>query len=241
MTATGVIGTAMPAIEVGGIPGVRAVIFDFNGTITNDEDLQYFDYAGTVAAELGVRLERAFFSSTLCGLGDPDMFQAIFERYGLGRAEPEVVEELCRRRLERYVERSRATSPVRPGAAALIRGLSPSVPMAVVSSAPRAEVAPVLTRAGLCDFFVAILTGEDVVYSKPHPEGFLLALERLGAGLADLRAEEVLVFEDSPYGIAAARDAGMRCIAVHVRDRVAAAEADVICDVMDDSLLAAVG
>jgi sugar-phosphatase len=190
-----------------------------------------------VAAELGVRLERSFFLSTLCGLGDPDMFQAIFERYGLGRAEPEVVEELCQRRLQYYVERTRDISPVRPGAAALIRRLSRSVPMAVVSSAPRAEVAPVLTRAGLCDFFATILTGEDVVHSKPHPEGFLLALEQLGSGLADMRAEEVLVFEDSPYGIAAARSAGMRCIAVHVRDRVAAAEADVICDVMDDSLL----
>jgi beta-phosphoglucomutase len=240
MTVTGVTGTAMPAIEVGGIPGVRAVIFDFNGTITDDEDFQYFDYAGTVAAELGVQLEHSYFRSTLCGLADPEMFQTIFERYGLGPAEPEVVAELCRHRLRRYVERSRAVSPVRPGAAALIRRLARSVPMAVVSSAPRAEVAPVLTRAGLGNFFATILTADDVVHSKPHPEGFLLAFERFGLGLADLRAEEVLVFEDSPYGIAAARSAGMRCIAVHVRDRVMAAGADVICDVMDDSLLTAI-
>jgi sugar-phosphatase len=70
-----------------------------------------------------------------------------------------------------------------------------------------------------------------VTRTKPDPEGYLLALERLGS---EIDATDVLVFEDTPLGVAAARAAGMRCVAVlgsAPPERLA--EADEIVDVLD--------
>ncbi|MFI6394890.1 hypothetical protein [Nonomuraea sp. NPDC050540] len=69
MTLTGIAG-ASPAIA--GLCGVRAVAFDFNGTITRDDELRYLLYAET-AAELGVELDRPFFRARLGGPSDRDL------------------------------------------------------------------------------------------------------------------------------------------------------------------------
>lgn len=66
--------------------------------------------------------------------------------------------------------------------------------------------------------------------AKPDPEAYLLALERLGG----VSAADVLVFEDTPVGVEAARAAGMRCVAVLgtvPRERLA--EADEVIEVLD--------
>ncbi|GAA1777533.1 HAD-IA family hydrolase [Leucobacter iarius] len=93
------------------------------------------------------------------------------------------------------------------GAAALVDALAP-FPHAVVTSAD----APLLhARMGAAGVRVPELavTAESVSASKPDPEGFLLAAERLGVAPADC-----VVFEDSSVGIAAARAAGMRVVGV---------------------------
>jgi sugar-phosphatase len=62
--------------------------------------------------------------------------------------------------------------------------------------------------------FTTVVTADDVTHGKPHPEGYLLALRRLGEHAAGLRAGEVAVFEDTEAGVASAKAAGMYCIAV---------------------------
>jgi sugar-phosphatase len=85
------------------------------------------------------------------------------------------------------------------------------VPVAVVSGAARAEIEPVLEAAGLAGLVRGIVAAEDAAAGKPDPDGYLRALELLDGGLS---ASDVLVFEDSEAGIASAKAAGMRCIAV---------------------------
>lgn len=201
-------------VTVAGLAGVRAAIFDFNGTITDDEDLQYEIYAGTFADLHGVVLERATYYDELAGRSDPAIVSAVAERASLDLT-PAERKRLLAERVRRYAERVAAEPPVRPGAAALVRDLSACIPLALGTGAFRSEVELILREAGLYDCFTAIVTAEDVTRGKPHPETFSLALSRLNQDLAAAEAfapGEVAVFEDSVFGVAAAQAAGMRCV-----------------------------
>lgn len=190
MTLTGIAG-ASPAIA--GLCGVRAVAFDFNGIIPHDDEPQYLVYAETAAAEPGVELDRPFFRARLDGLSDRGLFHEIHRALRLPPPAPEQLERLGRARLARYLARLRTVSPVRPDAAVLTRRLAVHLPPAL---------------AGLAHLFAAVL-------GKPHPEGYITAMERLAEIVPRLRPEDIVVFEDSALGISAAGAAGMRTVAVH--------------------------
>ena len=85
------------------------------------------------------------------------------------------------------------------------------VPVAVVSGAYRREIEPVLELAGLAECVTALVAADDVTRGKPDPEGYVRALAALGDGLAP---SDVVAFEDTEAGVASARGAGLRCLAV---------------------------
>ena len=106
------------------------------------------------------------------------------------------------------MERTRTDGVVAlPGAAALLSALPPDA-VALVTSADRILAGIRMRAAGLAMPATAV-TAEAVTRGKPHPEGYLKAAALLGVGPAD-----VVVFEDAPAGIAAARAAGMRTVVV---------------------------
>jgi beta-phosphoglucomutase len=111
------------------------------------------------------------------------------------------------------------------------------MPLAVVTGAPRAEAFPVLSVARLDPLPVTTVTRDEVANGKPHPEGYMLALQRLRAVIPDLAAKEVVVFEDSTVGLAAARAAGMKCVAVHLPPGTEFVDADYIAEVLDERIL----
>jgi putative hydrolase of the HAD superfamily len=81
--------------------------------------------------------------------------------------------------------------------------------LAVASSSPGYWVRQHLTGIGKEGYFAVFACGDEVALPKPSPEVYLLALDRLGVG-----ADQAVAVEDSPHGAAAARSAGMRCIAI---------------------------
>ncbi|MGA7842070.1 MAG: HAD family hydrolase, partial [Candidatus Acidiferrales bacterium] len=83
------------------------------------------------------------------------------------------------------------------------------IPFAVVSGGTRESVSASLRTLKLLDRFDTLVCAEDYVKSKPDPEAFLVAAERLGVAAA-----ECLVFEDTDLGIQAARAAGMASVKV---------------------------
>src|SRR5206468_2802183 len=91
--------------------------------------------------------------------------------------------------------------------------------------------AAVLARSGLERFFPVIVSAEDVQAGKPDPEGYRLAVQRLRRrGLHELDAGECLAVEDAPKGIAAARAAGVRVVALaHSFRAEALRDADLVC------------
>ncbi len=83
------------------------------------------------------------------------------------------------------------------------------IPFAVVSGSTRESVVASLSALGLLDRFDTLVCAGEYTRSKPHPEPFLLAAERLG-----VRPEACLVFEDTEMGVQAAQAAGMACVKV---------------------------
>ena len=182
---------------------VRAVIFDFNGTLSHDEPI-LFEIFSALFAEHGRPLSAQEYFDELAGLSDPEIV-----RTWLGRDYP-AVEEVIERRIERYRELADGSS-VPETVREAVRYAAERVPVAIVSGAARVEIEPVIQAAGLAGHVRAIVAAEDVGDGKPHPAGYLRALELLDGGLD---ASDVLVFEDTEAGVASAQAAGLRCFAV---------------------------
>ena len=103
-----------------------------------------------------------------------------------------------------------------PGVETLIQALAGEVWLGLVSGAPRQEIDFILRKIGLFARFDVVVSANDVAFSKPHPEGYLKALDGVAALAAPtiIDPSRCLVIEDSLAGIAAAHGAGMRCLAV---------------------------
>jgi beta-phosphoglucomutase len=183
---------------------VRAVIFDFNGTLSNDEPI-LFEIFRDLFAEYGRPLSAEEYFDELAGLSDPEIV-----RTWLGAENP-AVDEVIDRRIERYREIVADGSSISEDVREAVRYAAERVPVAVVSGAARPEIEPVLDAAGLTASVSIVVAAEDVAAGKPDPAGYLRALELLDDGLA---ASDVVVFEDTEAGVASAKAAGMQCIAV---------------------------
>jgi beta-phosphoglucomutase len=183
---------------------VRAVIFDFNGTLSNDEPI-LFEIFRDLFAEYGRPLSAEEYFDELAGLSDPEIV-----RTWLGAENP-AVDEVIDRRIEGYREIVADGSSISEDVREAVRYVAERVPVAVVSGAARPEIEPVLDAAGLTASVSIVVAAEDVAAGKPDPAGYLRALELLDDGLA---ASDVVVFEDTEAGVASAKAAGMQCIAV---------------------------
>jgi beta-phosphoglucomutase len=209
------------------MPAVRAVAFDFNGTLSDDEPLLCAIYR-ELFAEQGRPLTEAQYYEQLAGSSE----EAIIGGW-LG-VEGDDLASLVAERIARYRSRAADGRSVDAGTREAVRYASARVPVAVVSGAFRAEIDPVLDAAGLTDAFTTLVTADDVVNGKPHPESYQTLIVRLGG----VEPGTVLVFEDTEAGVAAATAAGCRCVAV--RGTVAPrrlAGAEELVDAIDVPLL----
>jgi beta-phosphoglucomutase len=192
-------------------------MFDFNGTLSDDEPLLYAILAD-LFAEQGQPLAKDVYYDRLAGLSDPEIV-----RLWLGESH-QAVEAVLAERVVRYRAQVADGSTIAAPAREALLHAAAHVPVAVVSGAHRDEVVPALDAAGLAAAVAVVVTSEDVERGKPDPAGYILALERLDEGL---RAEDVTVFEDTEAGVVAAKAAGMRCVAIpgtHAPERLALAD-----------------
>lgn len=182
----------------------HAIIFDFNGTLSQDEPILCEIFV-ELFAEHGKPLSAQEYFDVLAGRSDLDIV-----RTWLGPDHPdvdEVVEERVRRYRALVADGSSVPDTVREA----VLYAAERVPLAIVSGAARAEIEPVVEAAGLADAFDFIVTADDIEHGKPDPEGYRRAL---GLFDGDINAGDVLVMEDTEAGIASAEGAGMRCFAV---------------------------
>lgn len=176
---------------------IAAVIFDFNGTLSDDEPV-LCDIFMHLFAEHGKPLSAQEYFDRLAGLSDPEIV-----RRWLGKDHPDV-EAVIDERVARYRAAVADGSTVHGHVREAVRYAAERVPLAICSGAARAEIEPVVEAAGLGHFFEAVVTSDDVVHGKPDPEGYAKTLGILGVDAGD-----AVVFEDTEAGIAAARAAGV--------------------------------
>ena len=186
----------------------RAVLFDFNGTLSNDEPVLFRMYVEMFGEHLGYVLSEAEYYESLAGRSDPEIIHAVIDAHGDGA--PATASQLLGEVDDRYRALVNERSPIEDGTVALLDLLDAHrVPYGIVTGATRPSVEYVLTHRGIRQRFNVIVTEEDVVNGKPDPEGFLLGARQL---VVDPRS--ILVFEDSLFGLAGARAAGMTAVGV---------------------------
>jgi beta-phosphoglucomutase len=185
-----------------------AVIFDFNGTLSDDEGILYEIYCELFAEHLDWRITAEEYRDEFLGLSDREIVETAVARRGAGSPR---VDDLLALRRDRYQERVADHSPITDPAVALVQALADRhIPMAIVTGAQRDDVLAVLAHSPVGDHIAGLVTEEDVRRGKPDPEGFLS-----GARLLRRRPSDVLVFEDSVPGVRGALAARMKCIAVN--------------------------
>jgi HAD superfamily hydrolase (TIGR01509 family) len=192
---------------------IRAVIFDFNGVIVDDEAIHY-ELLRRVLADSGVTITETEYAEEYLGYDDRGCLEVALGRAGQ-TFDRDRIDQLIARKAGLYEEWAERELRVFPGAAEVIRGLSVRWPLAVCSGALEQEIAFALEALGVSGEFEAIVAAEDTEACKPDPEGYLLALDALRAsGHEDLEAGHCLVIEDSLAGIRAGKHAGMWVVAV---------------------------
>jgi beta-phosphoglucomutase len=195
---------------------VSAVIFDFNGTLSDDEPLlcEIFMH---LFAEHGRPMSAQQYFDELAGLSDPEIVKT-----WLGEDHPDV-EAVIGERVSRYRAAAADGSTVHEHVREAVRYAAARAPLAICSGAARDEIEPVVEASGLAACFRVIVSSDDVVHGKPDPEGYVQALALLNADPA-----QAIVFEDTEAGVASARAAGIgRVLAVRTTlepHRLAAAD-----------------
>ena len=174
-----------------------AVAFDFNGTLSDDEPVLLRVYQ-ELFAEHGHPLTEAEYYEHLAGHTDEEMF----ERW-LGNPDPALIDE----RVGRYIALVSDGSTIDEAARAAVRYAAERGPVAIVSAALRSEIDTVVDAAGIRGAITLIISQDDVVNGKPDPECYLTAARQLGC-----EPSELLVFEDTDVGLAAAKAAGARVV-----------------------------
>jgi beta-phosphoglucomutase len=175
-----------------------SILFDFDGVLADSEGV-HFECWTAILGPLGIPLSWESYCANCIGITDRSMLEVLASQ----KTPPHDVEDLWQyypKKKALFREKAYANPPIPGATRELLRTLT-AYKLAVVSSSGRAEVEPVLERAGIHDCFVTIVTGDDVKNRKPHPEPYLLAAERLGA-------KRPLVVEDSEPGAAAGIAAG---------------------------------
>jgi beta-phosphoglucomutase len=181
---------------------VSALMFDFNGTLSDDEPLLCAIYRELFARH-GRPLTDEQYYSRLAGLSE----EAIIGGW-LGVDGP-LLASLVAERIDQYAIEAGDGSTVIESVREAVRFAAARVPVAIVSGAFRAEIEPVVEAAGIAPELTTIVAADDVEHGKPHPEAYLRAAERLGVDPAT-----AIAFEDTQAGIASAKAAGLYVVAV---------------------------
>jgi HAD superfamily hydrolase (TIGR01509 family) len=180
----------------------RAYLFDCDGTIADSMPLHYRAWKQALG-EWNCPFDEELFYAW--GGKPPVEIIATLNRMR-GLTMP--VEQVAERKENLYYALLPELKPV-PEVLEQIDAMQGRVPFAVVSGSTRASIVRTLAAVGLLDRFDVLVGSEDYARSKPAPDAFLVAAERL-----QVPAQECLVFEDTALGIEAARAAGMAAVRV---------------------------
>lgn len=186
---------------------IKAVIFDLDGVLVTTDDLHYLAWKQLADRE-GIYFDREI-NNRLRGVSRAESLEIILERAEKAYS-PEEKQEMCEYKNRIYVGLLGSLSPSDrlPGVDECLARLRGKGYLLAVGSSSK-NTKRILSRIELTEAFDAVADGTDITRSKPDPEVFLVAAERLG-----MAPENCAVVEDAEAGIRAAKAAGMTACAV---------------------------
>jgi HAD superfamily hydrolase (TIGR01509 family) len=206
---------------------IKAVIFDMDGLMIDSEHLQSKSFEA-VLGEYGVTPDLHGGLVQEVGVGARDNWERLKELHQLS----ESVEVLYDKKQRVYEELLAQGMQPMPGLMSLLDYLSErDVKKAIASSSARHHIITVIEQLQAGHHFDAIISGDQVKRGKPEPDIFLRAAEEVG-----IKPTECIVLEYAPTGVAAAKRAGMKVVAVPNRhiDRKLFSEADLVVDSLEE-------
>jgi len=201
----------------------EAAIFDWDGTLvdTRKPILTSFQKA---LKEINLEVPNRYIERRI-GIGASETFREILKAANR-RVDEKIVKQLVEHKSKVQIQLADEV-PLFEGAKEILALLNGKVKVGLASMNNRAVVMHLLQLNGLADCFDVVLTVEAVSHSKPDPEIFLKTAEQL-----NVRPEKCVVFEDSLFGVQAAKAAGMSCVAVttgvYTKEELKAEKADLV-------------
>ena len=188
------------------MPGLKYVLFDFDGTLVNSEQFHFECWNRTLKAYQIVLSQEAY-NDHLMGVPNYGNAQYLIRAYDL----PTTIDELVRVH-EIEIENSfrHANIEFMPFALEILQWLTfRDVRLGLVTGSSRQDVEWVFEQLDLHKYFEVTITCNDVQYGKPHPESY-----NRGFQFFTTHPEECIALEDSPGGVASAKSSGLTCFGV---------------------------
>jgi beta-phosphoglucomutase family hydrolase len=183
---------------------LKAIIFDMDGVLIDSEP-GHKEVEKTLFKNLGIEVPDEEHNQYI-GTTSYYMWEKIKSKYNLGQE----IEALVSENRSSYLSYLTSCETIEPiyGVKELIKSIHENnIELAVASSSPINVIETIIKLFKLEKYFDVLVTGDDVLKSKPFPDIFLLAAEKLG-----VKPEDCVVFEDSTHGVIAAKKAGMKCV-----------------------------
>lgn len=184
----------------------KAFIFDLNGTVIDDMMFHVESWKILLDDYLKKPLTYNEVKAQMYGKSS-ELFDRIF---GKGYFTDEYIHEMVIKKEEIYQEQYKPHMKLLPGLATFFdNAKAKNVPMAIGTAAIPFNLDYILDNLNIRQYFDEMVTADDVIRSKPDPQTFTLAADKLG-----YKYDNCIVFEDAPKGVEAALNAGMETVVI---------------------------
>ena len=183
---------------------IKAILFDFDGVIVDSEPL-HFEAHKKVLKTFGINLTLEDYMEFGIAKGDDNLYEKVPQKYEM-KIDKEAMSKI--KRLV-YREIFNEKAKLIPGILETLKKFSKEYNLVIVSSGVGDTVRYGLKKLGVSEYFKFVITGDDAKEVKPAPDVYFKAIKLLG-----YNKENCIAIEDSETGIEAAKNAGIKCIAI---------------------------
>ena len=191
---------------------LQAIVFDFDGVIADSEPLHLRAFQQTLATH-DVTLSPEDYYGKYLGYDDVGVFAHVARDNGVELTTDQIA-ALVADKGEHIQQMLHGGEVLFAGAARFVRQAAAAVPIAIASGAQRHEIEEILEATHLREHFSIIVAAGDTARGKPSPDPYARALQLLRQSNGALVAGQCVAIEDSRWGLASARGAGLRCVGV---------------------------
>ena len=189
----------------------KLIIFDFDGVIYDSESLHLkgFNHA---LIPLKKEISRDIYYKDYCSFDDNGVFTSLLKNEGVD-FDKNLIDKLIEEKHKYFDSNHEEQTRIYPGVLDLIYKLSKKYILAIGSGARRDEILRILKKENIANHFEVIISANETSYPKPNPETYIKVLEDVNNS-EQINPEEVVVIEDTPKGVTAAKLAQMKTIGI---------------------------